>query len=59
MRARSSPCVGFVIRGSKIVGEGDFQTKGFMIEREEGLRKGSRAGLTSDGPGISDLMSSE
>ena len=30
-----------------------------MTKMGEGLRKGSRAGLAPDGPGISDLMSSE
>ena len=30
-----------------------------MTERGEDLRKGSRAGLAPDDPGISDLMSSE
>ena len=30
-----------------------------MTEKGEDLRKGSRASLVLDGPGISDLMSSE
>ena len=30
-----------------------------MTEKGEDLRKGSRVGLALDGPGISDLMSSE
>ena len=30
-----------------------------MMEREEDLKKGSRADLAPDGPGISDLMSSK
>ena len=30
-----------------------------MTERGEDLRKGSQTGLALDGPGISDLMSSE
>ena len=57
-RARSSPRVGFAIRGSETEGEKDFEIGGFMTERGEGLRKGSRAGLASDDPEISDLMSS-
>ena len=59
MRARSSPHVGLAIRGSKTEGEGNFETEGFITERGEGLRKGSRVGLASDDPGIFDLMSSE
>ena len=61
-RAQSSPRVGFAIRGSKEKDEEDFETRereGFMTEGGEGLRTGSRAGLAPDGPGISDLMSSE
>ena len=58
-RARSSLRVGFEIRGSKTEGEEDLETRGFMTERGEDLRKGSLAGLAPDGQGISDLMSSE
>ena len=58
-RDRSSPRVGFAIRGSKTEGEEDLGTGGFMTERVEDLRKGSRAGLAPDDPGIFDLMSSE
>ena len=58
-RARSSPRVGFAIRGSKTEGEEDFETGGFMTERGECLRKGSRVGLASDDPRISNLMSSK
>ena len=45
--------VGFAIRGSKIEGEKDLETGGFMTKRGEDLRKGSRAGLASDGLEIS------
>ena len=58
-RARSSPCVGFAIRGSETEGEEDLETGGFKKERGEDLRKRSRAGLAPDDPGIFDLMSSE
>ena len=58
-RDRSSPRVGFTKRGSEIEGEEDLETGGFMTERGEDLRKASQAGLAPDGPGISDLMSSE
>ena len=58
-RDQSSPHVGFLIRGSETEGEEDLGTKGFMTERGEDLRKGSRAGHSPDEPGISDLMSSE
>ena len=61
-RARSSPRVGFVIRGSKAKDEEDFETRGregLMTEGGEDLRTGSRAGFAPDGQGISDLMSSE
>ena len=58
-RARSSPCVGPAIKGSEAEGEEDFEARGFMTERGEDIRKGSRVGLASDGPGIFDLMSSE
>ena len=58
-RDRSSPCVGFAIRDSEIGGEEDLGTRGFMTERGEDRRKGIRVGLTPDGPGISDLMSSK
>ena len=40
-RARSSPRVGFEIRGSETEGEEDLETRGFMKERGEDLRKGS------------------
>ena len=53
-RDRSFPRVGFETEG-----EEDLETGGFMTERGEDLRKGSRAGLAPDGPGISDLMISE
>ena len=56
---RSSPHVGFVIRGSETEGEEDLGTKGFMTERGEDLRNGSRAGLAPHEPGISYLMSLE
>ena len=58
-QARSSPRVGFAIRGSETEGDEDLETGGFMAERGEDLRKGSRAGLALDGLGISDLMSLE
>ena len=61
-RARSSPRVGFEVKGSNIEDEEDLETggkEGFMTERGECIKKGSRAGLAPDGPGISDLMSSE
>ena len=58
-RDRSSSRVGFAIRGSETKGEKDLGTGGFMTERGEDLKKGSRAGLAPDEPGISDLMSSE
>ena len=58
-RAQSSPSVGFAIRGSETEGEEDLETGGFMTEKGEDLRKGSRAGLALNGLGISDLMSSE
>ena len=56
-QARSSPRVGFTIRGSETEEEEDLETGG--IERGEDLRKGSCTGLAPDGLGISDLMSSE
>ena len=56
---RSSPRVGFAIRGYETEGEEDLEIGGLMTERGEDLRKGSRTGCTPDGPGISDLMSSE
>ena len=56
---RSSPRVGLSIRGSEIEGEEDLGKGGFMTERGEDLRKGSRVGLAPDVPGIFDLMSSE
>ena len=58
-RDRSSPRVGFVIRGYETEGEEDLGTGGFMTEMGEDLKKGSRAGLAPDDPGISNLMSSE
>ena len=58
-RDRSFPRVGFAIMGSETEGEEDLETGGFMTERGEDLRKGSRVGLAPDGPGISDLMSSK
>ena len=58
-RARSSSIVGFSITGSETEGKEDLETGGFMMEKEEDLRKGSRADLTPDGPGIFDLVSSE
>ena len=58
-RDRSSPRVGFEVRGSETDGEEDLGTERFMTERGEDLRKGSRAGLASDDPRISDLMSSK
>ena len=58
-RDRCSPHVGFAIRGSETEGEEDLETRGFMTERGEDLRKGSRAGLEPDVPKISDLVSSE
>ena len=48
-RAQSSLCVGFAIRGSETEGEKDLETRGFVRERGEDLRKGSRAGLAPDG----------
>ena len=54
--------MGFAIRGYKAEDEEDFEIgdrEGFMTEGGEGLKIGSRAGLALDGPGISDLMSSE
>ena len=48
-----------MIRGSKAE---DFETggrEGFMTEGGDGFRTGSRVGFAQDGPGISDLMSSE
>ena len=57
--ARSFPYVGFTIRGSEREGEEDLEIGGFMTEKGEDLRKRSRVGLASDGPRISDLMSSE
>ena len=56
---RSSPRVGFTIRGSKTEGEEDLGTEGFMAERGEDLKKGSWTDLALDELGISDLMSSE
>ena len=56
-RDRNFPCIGFTIRGSEIEGEEDLEIGGFMTEKGEDLRKGSRAGLAPDGLGISDLMS--
>ena len=58
-RDRSSLDVGFAIRGFETEGEEDLGTRGFMTERGEDLRKGSRAGLAPDDPRISDPMSSE
>ena len=58
-RDQISPRVGFVIRGSETEGEEDLGTGGFMTTRGEDLRKGNQAGLSLDGSGISDLMSSE
>ena len=58
-RAQSSSYVGFTIKGSETEGEEDLETGGFMMEREEDLKKGSPAGLAPNGPGISDLLSSE
>ena len=46
-------------RPSKTEGEEDLGTGGFMMERGEDIRKSSRAGLASDDPGISNLMSTE
>ena len=36
---RSSPCVGFAVRGSETEGEEDLGRGGFMTERGEDLRK--------------------
>ena len=58
-RAQISPRVGFAIRGSETEGEEDTETRGFMMERGEDLKKGSQVGLAPSGSGISDLMSSE
>ena len=58
-RDRSSPHVGFAIRGSETEGDEDLEIGGFMMERGEDLRKGSRAGLAPDGSGMYNLMSSE
>ena len=61
-RARSSPRAGFGVKGSKIEDEEGLKTggkRGFMTERGEGLRKGSRVGLAPDGLGMFDLMSPE
>ena len=55
-RDRSSPRVGFAVRGSETDGEEDLGTGRFMTERGEDLRKGSRAGLAPDDLRISDLM---
>ena len=54
--------MGFTIRGSKAEDEEDLETggrEGFMMEGGEDLKAGSHAGFTPDGPGISDLISSE
>ena len=51
-----------MIKDSKEKDEEDFQTRGregFMKEGGEDLKIGSHAGFTPNGPGISDLMSSE
>ena len=58
-RDRSSPRVGFEVRGSETDREEDLRTKHFMAERGEDLKKRSRAGVAPDDPGISDLMSSK
>ena len=58
-RDQSSPRVGFEVRGSETDGEEDLGTERFMTEWGEDLKKGSRAGLAQDDPGISDLMCSE
>ena len=58
-RDRSSPRVGFAIRGSETEGEEDLGTEGFMADMGEDLRKGSQADLAPDEPKISNLMSSE